>query len=343
MTRAIQLGANAIGTAAPNPMVGAVLVMEDKILAEGFTSAYGGAHAEVNAINNVADTSLLSKSALYVTLEPCSHFGKTPPCADLILKYGIPEVFIGIKDPNPEVSGRGIERLRKAGCKVKTGILADACRDHHRRFLSVHEKKRPYIILKWAQSADGYLAPEDSRREQNAAPFWISNSRSRQLVHQWRSQEQGILVGKNTVLKDNPALDTRLWRGKSPLRIFIDKDLAVSGNFKILNGPAKTLIFTRKEVTENLNNTVSFEVLDFDRNVVPQVCARLIRLGVNSLIVEGGAYTLQQFINDGIWDEARIFTGEISLGKGLKAPSITGNVANTSQIGDTHLKILRND
>lgn len=343
MSRAIQLGANAIGTAAPNPMVGAVVVVEDKIIGEGFTAAYGGPHAEVNAINNVTDPSQLSKATLYVTLEPCSHFGKTPPCADFILKHAIPEVYIGIRDPHPEVAGGGIERLRNAGCKVHIGILADACREHHRRFLSVYEKNRPYIILKWAESADGFLAPDDSMRGAKAAPYWISNSRSRQLVHQWRSQEQGILVGKNTVLADNPALNTRLWKGKSPLRILIDKDLKVSGNYKILDGSGNTLIFTHQQEPEKHHKGVSYEIVDFHSELIPQLCERLIQLQINSLIVEGGAYTLQQFINAGIWDEARIFIGCQTFGSGKKAPDITGRTINSRQIEDTNLKVLRND
>lgn len=343
MTRAIQLGANALGTAAPNPMVGAVLVLDGKIIGEGYTSAYGGPHAEANAIGSIKDPGQLSEATLYVTLEPCSHFGKTPPCTDLILKHTIPRVFIGITDPHEKVAGKGIERLQKAGCQVHLGLLEEACREHHRRFLSVHEKQRPYIILKWAQSADGFLAPEKEKRKMHAAPYWISNLRSRQLVHQWRSQEQAILVGSNTVLEDNPKLNLRLWKGKLPLRILLDKELKVTGNYHLLDRSQPTLIMTRITDPSRYLEGLTYEVLDFERTVASQVCALLMKHEVGSLIVEGGRRTLQTFIDEGLWDEARIFTGPARFGGGLEAPYLKGRVQDTVHIEDTSLTILRHD
>lgn len=343
MKRAIQLGANALGTAAPNPMVGAVVVYQDRIIGEGFTSPFGGPHAEVNAINSVARPSDLSKAALYVTLEPCSHFGKTPPCVDLILKYGIPEVIIGIRDPHVKVAGNGIQRLQENGCKVQTGVLEAACREHHRRFLCVHEKKRPYIILKWAQSQDGFLAPSDAQRTGGKKPFWISNNRSKQLVHQWRSQEQAILVGSTTVLKDDPELTVRYWKGRQPFRIVLDRDLEVKGRFRVLDGAVKTLFLTEVQDPERHLPGLAYDYLNYELPVASQVCEVLMRHEVNSLIVEGGGRTLQTFIEEGLWDEARIFTGPVILGQGLKAPVISGKQQDFMPIGDNTLTLLRHD
>lgn len=343
MNRAIQLGTNALGASAPNPMVGAVVVYNDQIIGEGYTSPYGGPHAEVNAIQSVADKSLLSGASLYVTLEPCDHFGKTPPCTDLILKYAIPEVFIGCKDPHPKVGGRGILKLQQAGCAVQPGILEKECREHHRRFLSVHEKKRPFIILKWAQSPDGYLAPEKLKRPGVAKPFWISNKRSRQMVHMWRSQEDAVLVGSTTVLLDNPELTTRYWKGSSPMRILLDKDLNIEGNFHVLDNSVKTLVMTGIQDQSRYREGHVYELVDFDKPVAGQLCKLLMNYEVTSLIVEGGAQTLQTFLDEGLWDEARIFSGSQALGKGLKAPEITGRQLHFGRIGDNSLTILRND
>ncbi len=219
MLRCIQIAKNGLGTTAPNPMVGAVIVNENRIIGEGFTSAFGGSHAEVNAIRSVQDKSLLKSSTLYVTLEPCSHYGKTPPCADLIIKMGLKKVVIGLIDPHEKVAGNGIKKLEASGCIVQVGILQKECAEHHKRFLTFYTKKRPYIILKWAETADGFIAPEPSQREIDKKPFWITNTTSRQLVHKWRSEEPGILVGNNTVLADNPKLNLRDWKGHAPTRI----------------------------------------------------------------------------------------------------------------------------
>ena len=344
MLRCIQLGENALGVAAPNPMVGALVVHHGKIIGEGYTSPFGGPHAEVNAIGAVTNKSLLKESCLYVTLEPCSHHGKTPPCADLILKYAIPQVVIGITDPNPKVAGNGITRLRAAGCKVKTGVLEETCREHHKRFLSSFEKKRPYIILKWAQTKDGYIAPLPKWRKKNPQPYWITNSQSRQLVHKWRSEEAAILVGKNTVIADNPKLDTRSWQGKNPVRLVIDKDLSIKKNANVLDGSIPTFIFYSKgTVPQQKQDKVGYMALDFDKNLPQQLCDFLYREQLNSIIVEGGKFTLQQFIDHGLWDEARIFEGNTSFGEGLQAPSISGKEKIWQQLLSDTLSVIYND
>ena len=220
--RCLEISKQGIGTTRPNPSVGAVLVVDDKIIGEGFTSPYGGNHAEVNAISSVKNDEDLKKATMYVTLEPCSHYGKTPPCADLIVKSGIKKVVIGCLDVNEIVAGRGIERLQNEGCEVVVGVLEKECKAHHKRFFTFHSKKRPYIVLKWAQTQDGYIAPKNRVKQ---APVWITQKVSRQLVHKWRSEEHSILVGTTTILDDNQSLDVRSWSGENPLRIVIDKDL----------------------------------------------------------------------------------------------------------------------
>ena len=255
MLRAIELGKNALGSAAPNPMVGCCIVHEDSIIGEGFTNPYGGPHAEVNAIRAVKDQTLLEKATLYVTLEPCSHYGKTPPCSNLIIEKKIPKVAIGLKDPHHKVSGRGIEKLESAGVQVKVGVLETDCKEHHKRFVTLQEKKRPYIILKWAESLDGYIAPSKEMRDKNPNPYWITNSYSKQLVHQWRSEEQAIMVGTQTILDDNPKLTPRDWKGNPPIRIVLDRSLKTPPHFHVMDGSIKTIIFTEKEearVSKNL-------------------------------------------------------------------------------------------
>lgn len=343
MRRCIELGKNALGTAAPNPMVGCVIVHNNRIIGEGFTSAYGGAHAEVNAIQSVTNQALLKEATLYVTLEPCSHYGKTPPCADLIVENQLKKVVIGLKDPHAKVAGKGIEKLKKASCQVTLGVLKDDCREHHKRFLTYHEKKRPYIILKWAQTQDGFLAPSDASRTENAAPFWITNEHSRQRVHQWRSEEQAILVGAKTVLMDNPKLTTRDWTGKNPIRVVLDRKGKIPTDYHVLDGSAKTLIFTEGEDKSQTNEETLFEVMDFNENLAQQICSRLHEHHITSLLVEGGAQTLQTFIDANLWDEARIFTGNVFFGNGTKAPTITGKNIKTERILEDTLTILRND
>ncbi|KAB5491927.1 bifunctional diaminohydroxyphosphoribosylaminopyrimidine deaminase/5-amino-6-(5-phosphoribosylamino)uracil reductase RibD [Muricauda hadalis] len=320
--RCMELGKKGLGTTAPNPMVGCVIVHDGKIIGEGFTSPYGGPHAEVNAINSVKDKSVLSRASLYVTLEPCSHYGKTPPCADLIVKHNISEAFIGLKDPHDKVAGKGIQKLEEAGCKVTIGILEEECREHHKRFLTYQEKKRPYIILKWAETQDGFMAPDKTKRKDKPEPYWITNPYSRQLVHQWRSEEQAILVGTNTVLEDNPKLNTRDWAGKNPIRIVLDKNLRIGPDFHVLDGSEKTIVLTQHTDATKYIDGVAYEVLDFNKPLAQQVCDALHKQSISSAIVEGGTKTLQTFIDEGLWDEARIFTGAVRFGNGIAAPKL---------------------
>ncbi|MFK7812288.1 MAG: bifunctional diaminohydroxyphosphoribosylaminopyrimidine deaminase/5-amino-6-(5-phosphoribosylamino)uracil reductase RibD [Maribacter sp.] len=343
MIRAIQLAKNGLGFTYPNPMVGCVIVNQGKIIGEGYTSPYGGPHAEVNAIASVTNKSQLKESTLYVTLEPCSHFGKTPPCADLIIKHQIRKVVIGLLDPHEKVAGKGIRRLTDAGCEVITGILEEECREHHKRFLTFHEKKRPYIILKWAETLDGFVAPSKTKRKENPEPFWITGLYSRQLVHQWRAEEQAILVGTNTVLEDNPKLDVRLWQGKNPFRIVLDRDLKIPEDYHLLDKSIPTLVLTESKDTSKFHKGIQYEFLDFTFNVAKQICEILARYNLTSVLIEGGSKTLQTFIDESLWDKARVFTGNTSFKEGIKAPTISGELMNSCKIGVDTLKIYSND
>ncbi|WP_400079444.1 bifunctional diaminohydroxyphosphoribosylaminopyrimidine deaminase/5-amino-6-(5-phosphoribosylamino)uracil reductase RibD [Winogradskyella sp. R77965] len=325
--RCLQIALNGLGSTRPNPMVGAVIVYKDQIIGEGFTSAYGGKHAEVNAINAIVDKSLLAKSKLYVTLEPCSHFGKTPPCSDLIIKHNIPEVIIGCIDDNPEVAGKGIAKLKTSGCKVIFGVMEEECKAHHKRFFTFHNKKRPYIILKWAETKDGFIAPKYKDEKQ---PVWITNSYSRQLVHKWRAEEQAILVGTNTVIEDNPSLTVRDWTGKNPLRVVLDKTSKLNPDFNGFNDEAETLTITDNDI-------------DFNEPMAIQISDILFNQNINSIIIEGGAQTLQTFINENLWDEARIFTGDIEFKTGTKAPILKGKLIEESKIKNDLLRIYAKD
>ncbi len=341
ISRCIDIAQNGLGTTAPNPMVGAVIVHDEKIIGEGFTSPYGGPHAEVNAIASVREKSLLKEATLYVTLEPCSHFGKTPPCVDLIIISQIPKVVVGILDPHEKVAGKGIARLKDAGCEIVVGVLESECRELHKRFLSFHEKKRPYIILKWAETLDGFIAPDNEQRSENPEPFWITNSRSRQLVHQWRAEENAILVGTNTVLSDNPRLDVRKWKGEHPLRIVIDKDLKIPHDFHALDGSIPTFVLTGLEEASKHKDGVFYEVLDFSRDLAEQIVNVLFKNNCTSVIIEGGTRTLQTFIDAQLWDEARVFMGNTRFQKGLKAPYLKGEIISTKEIEGDLLKIYR--
>lgn len=324
--RCIEIAKNGLGTTAPNPMVGCVIVHNKSIIGEAFTSAYGGNHAEINALDSVADESLLKESTLYVTLEPCSHFGKTPPCADAIIKYQIPKVVIGTMDTHSKVAGKGIEKLKDAGCEVIVGVLEDECKQHHKRFFTFHNKKRPYIILKWAKTADGFIAPK-TKNEQK--PVWITNELSRQLVHKWRAEEHAILVGSNTVLEDNPSLTVRDWSGKNPIRFVIDKDEKLSDNHFIFNKDAETM-------------TISSKNIYFSQPLANQICKILFKNNINSVIIEGGRQTLQTFIDENLWDEARVFTGKTKFNDGVTTPKFSGKLISEEKIMDDTLKIYYN-
>lgn len=327
ISRCIEIAKNGLGNTRPNPMVGSVIVYDNKIIGEGYTSVYGGPHAEVNAINSVKNKSLLNKSTLYVTLEPCSHFGKTPPCSDLIIKHKIPNVVIGCIDDNKKVAGQGIKKLKNSGCNVIVGILEHECKNHHKRFFTFHNKKRPYIILKWAETNDGFIAPKTQKEQK---PVWITNSYSRQLVHKWRAEEQAILVGTNTVLKDNPSLTARNWTGKNPTRVVIDMIEKLPKTLSVFNNEAETIL-------------ISDKTIDFSKNVTQQICDLLFKKNINSVIIEGGTKTLQTFIDTNLWDEARVFIGQPKFNKGLKAPKLNANLISEERIGTDKLKIYMND
>ena len=324
-------------------MVGSVIVYKNQIIGEGFTSPYGGNHAEVNAINSVKDKSLLKESTIYVTLEPCSHFGKTPPCSDLIIKYQIPNVIIGCIDDNSLVAGKGIEKLKQAGCNVVVGVLETECKKHHKRFFTFHNKKRPYIILKWAETTDGFIAPK-TKNEQK--PVWITNEFSRQLVHKWRAEEQAILVGTTTVLQDNPSITVRDWTGQNPIRIVLDKKDKLSKDYAVFDIEAKTILINSK-TKNSIPKTQNWqlEVIDWNLKtaIAKQISDILYKNNINSIIIEGGAKTLQTFINENLWDEARIFKGSSAFKTGVKAPNFSGNLIFEETILNDSLKFYNND
>jgi diaminohydroxyphosphoribosylaminopyrimidine deaminase/5-amino-6-(5-phosphoribosylamino)uracil reductase len=336
--RCLQISKLGIGTTRPNPSVGAVLVVDDRIIGEGFTSPYGGNHAEVNAISAVKDPTLLATATMYVTLEPCSHFGKTPPCADLIIKNEIKKVVIGCLDSNVLVAGKGIERLQNAGCEVIVGVLEKECKAHHRRFFTFQIKNRPFIILKWAQTLDAYIAPKNRVTQ---TPVWITNEVSRQLVHKWRSEEQSILVGTTTVLDDNPGLDVRHWKGEDPVRIVIDKELKIPANLKVYDGSVKTIFIN--ETRTYAKGTIFFEKINFSEPIAIQICAVLFKHKIQSLIVEGGTKTIQTFIDENLWDEARVFSGEVHFNDGVNAPKLDVIPTKEENIKDDILKTYLND
>ena len=336
MSRCLQLAQNGLPAAMPNPSVGAVLVVDEHIIGEGFTSAYGGPHAEVNAIAAVADDALLKKATLYVSLEPCSHFGKTPPCSDLIIAKGIKNVIVGSIDPFAQVAGRGIQKLMAAGCDVIVGVLEKECREINKRFFCFHQKKRPYIILKWAQTADGFIAPAFAER-QKREPVWITNAYSRQMVHKWRTEEQAILVGTTTVIEDNPQLTARDWAGNNPLRIVLDRQGRIPAESKVFNAAAKTVVLTEQQHTAEKDR--EYIKVQFDKNLHQKICDLLYEKGVQSLIVEGGTRTLQGFIDADLWDEARVFLGKTCFENGVKAPSIKGSLICEQNILEDHLQI----
>jgi diaminohydroxyphosphoribosylaminopyrimidine deaminase / 5-amino-6-(5-phosphoribosylamino)uracil reductase len=336
------LAQKGFGKVAPNPMVGCVIVYKEKIIGQGYHMKYGSAHAEVNAINSVKNKKLLKGATLYVSLEPCSHFGKTPPCADLVIAMGFKYVVIGTIDPNPLVAGKGLQKLVSAGCDVKVGILEDECRELNKRFFTFYEKKRPYIILKWAHTSDGYIGLADGKGR-----IQISSNESSKLLHQWRSEEQAIMVGTNTALVDNPQLTVREIKGKNPTRILIDRQLKVPSDFHLLDGSVPTIIFTAKENLGKKN--VEYVVLDFKKDVLKQIMVELYKRKIQSLIVEGGAKLLNSFIQNNLWDEARVFTNKKNLNEiiekgvsGVEAPKIAGKAIAYGKSGNDQLLFLSN-
>ena len=308
-------------------MVGCVIVLNDKIIGEGYTSPFGGAHAEVNAINSVINKEDLKNSTLYVTLEPCNHYGKTPPCCDLIINYKIPKVVIGCLDPNEKVNGKGIAKLKASGCEVITEFESELCNRHHKRFLTFFKKKRPYIILKWAQTKNGYVAPKSKIKE---SPVYITNKSSRQIVHKWRSEEQAILVGFNTIIQDNPKLTTRMVKGSNPIRIVVCDERKIVKKFNVFNDEAKTIIINLDSCNKNISEA-------------KKICDELFKNNIISVIIEGGPKTLNYFIMENLWDEARIFIGEKEFSNGIKAPEIELKNSLFRLIDNDKLYIIENE
>jgi diaminohydroxyphosphoribosylaminopyrimidine deaminase/5-amino-6-(5-phosphoribosylamino)uracil reductase len=339
MQRCIDLAKNGLGTTYPNPLVGSVIVYKDRIIGEGWHKKSGEPHAEVLAVNSVADKSLLKESTIYVNLEPCSHFGKTPPCADMIVQHGIPNVVIGTVDPNAVVSGNGIAKLKAAGIHVTVGILEKECAGLNKRFFTFHRKKRPFVILKWAESADGFIAPKEKGKRE---PVWITSPGSRQLVHKWRSEEQAILIGTQTAIDDNPKLDVRDWTGINPIRIIIDRIGKIPLGSHIFDNQIKTIVISGKTFSTDKENVI-FEVIDFGQNVIPQIMDVLYKHKILSVIIEGGRQTLQAFIDENLWDEARVFRSSIHLDEGTKAPVLSHKIAESHAITSDELLIFRNN
>jgi len=319
MHRCLQLAEFGSSHVAPNPMVGAVLVCDDIIIGEGYHQLYGQPHAEPNAINAVEDKQLLKKATLYVNLEPCSHYGKTPPCADLIVKSGITRVVIGTLDPNPKVAGKGVEILRKAKIEVQVGVLESECRELNKRFFIFQEQKRPYILLKWAQTQDGFI--DRKRAYVTETPLIISNDITKQLTHKMRSENQAIMVSTNTVLLDNPSLTVRNWSGKSPIRVAIDRVGRIPAHYNLLDGSLPTIVFT--EVEKPNRTHLEFIQIEFDEKCLSTILQKIYERNIHSVMVEGGAKLLTSFIEAGYWDEANIEVSPTQIQDGVPAPMLS--------------------
>lgn len=332
MNRAIELAQLGLGSVSPNPLVGCVIVHEGKIIGEGYHKKYGEAHAEVNAINAVTKNELLKESTAYVTLEPCSHTGKTPPCADLLIKKGIKKVVVAHKDPFKEVDGNGLQKLHNANIQTEVGVLEDVAKEQNRRFLTFINNKRPYVILKWAQTADGFIARE------NYDSKWISNEKSRQLVHKWRTEEDAIIVGKNTAKYDNPLLTARDWKGKNPVRILLDRKLEIDHESNLYNADAKTIILNEKKETTD-SHIIWTKISDFSPS---SILEKIYSLNIQSVIIEGGAKVLNSFVNENCWDEARVFISSAKFEKGIAAPDLKTEPIKEEEILDDILKTYRN-
>ena len=333
MARCLQLAELGKRSVAPNPMVGAVIVHKGKIIGEGYHAYYGGPHAEVNAVNSVDDSSLLPESTIYVSLEPCSHYGKTPPCADLLIQHRIKRIVIGTGDPNPNVCGEGIRKLKAAGIEVKTNILYNEGRLLNRHFYTYHEKRRPYVLLKWAQTPNGLLDNSD----QDKGISWISGPESQKLVHELRSEYHSILVGKNTVLKDNPRLTVRNATGIDPIRIVLDTNLEIPEHSHVLSDGKMTMVFNA--LVDEQKGHLSWFKLESMR--VEDILNSLYQNGIQSVLVEGGSQTLQSFIDTGLWDEACIIIGQVEFNTGTKAPDIVYKTIRTERLfGDTILSVV---
>jgi diaminohydroxyphosphoribosylaminopyrimidine deaminase/5-amino-6-(5-phosphoribosylamino)uracil reductase len=340
MQRCLDLANQAKGLVSPNPMVGSVIVHKQEIIGEGYHHEYGKEHAEVLAIASVKDEALLRESTLYVNLEPCSHFGKTPPCSDLIVEKKIPRVVIGTIDPFSEVAGKGIEKLKRAGIEVKTNVLSNKCSLLNKRFFTAHKYARPFIVLKWAQTRDGFI---DIIRNSSdpQQPTWITNEISRTLVHKWRTEEQAIMVGRNTAEKDNPKLDVRDWTGKNPLRIVTDRKLTLPQTLHIFQPPQQTLVIN--ELENKTEDNIEYLKVDYNQSLIQQISTLLYERNITSLLVEGGKTLLQSFIDEGLWDEARVFIGNKFFENGIEAPIVKGGFVKETHFGNDTLFVYRNN
>jgi diaminohydroxyphosphoribosylaminopyrimidine deaminase/5-amino-6-(5-phosphoribosylamino)uracil reductase len=339
MQRCLDLAILGNGNVAPNPMVGSVVVHNNKIIGEGYHEVFGGPHAEVNAINSVVNKSLLSESTLYVNLEPCNHFGKTPPCSHLIIEHKIPNVVIGCIDPFSEVAGQGIVHLQKHGINVKVGILEEKSRNINKRFFTFHEKQRPFVILKWAESNDGFA--DKTRSENDLGINWITQPETQQLTHKWRSEETAILVGHKTVSNDDPSLTCRAIQGNNPIRIVIDKSLKINGEFKILDSTAQTFIFNNKSTKQSEH--ISYVKINFEENIIPQILKELYKNNIQSVIIEGGPTTIQHFIDTNLWDEARVLRGVPNFKDGINSPLIHARTDEQFLFGKDTITVYSND
>jgi len=336
MKRALHLARLGKGSVAPNPMVGSVIVCDGKIIGEGYHQKYGKAHAEVNAINSVKDKSLLAKSTIYVNLEPCAHFGKTPPCSNLIIESKIPRVVIGCIDSYSEVAGKGMVKMKKVGIEVVVGVLEQESLELNKRFFTFHTHKRPYIILKWAQSTNGYMDVDRSKKEKGI--FWITQSETKTLVHKWRAEEAGILVGRHTIENDNPSLTCRDYEGNHPTRFIIDKALKTNfDDFKMSKDGIKTYVFNQLE-NKTVGNIKFIKLVDFS---LKSILHEIYNLNIQSIIVEGGKYTLTQFINTNLWNEARVLTGINTIVDGIKAPILHENKIDSYFYGKDLIEVYQ--
>jgi len=342
MQRCLELANMGMGNVSPNPLVGCVIVSDGEIIGEGYHAKFGEAHAEVNAIRSVTEkygehaAVLLAKATAYVSLEPCAHFGKTPPCADLLIKHRIKKVVIGNRDPFEGVDGKGIQKLKNAGIEVVSGILEQECSQLNRRFFTRIGKQRPYIILKWATTADGYFAPKDT------AQRWISGAMAKKMVHKWRTEEDAVLVGKLTAIADNPQLNAREWEGKNPLRILIDRNLQVPQNNHIYNNDAKTIVFNEHK-TEVQGNIHYIQMEDMQYYLPQKIAFQLYLMDIQSVIIEGGANVLNQFINGNLWDEARVFSSNKIWTAGIPSPQINGLIIDQFNIENDTLTVFQNN
>jgi len=333
MQLCLDLAQKALGKTYPNPMVGSVIVYKNEIIGSGFHKKAGGPHAEVHAIESVLDKSLLSKSTLYVNLEPCAHHGKTPPCSDLIIQHNISRVVIGCQDSYHEVSGKGIERMRNAGINVTVGVLEKESRELNKRFFTFHEKKRPYIILKWAQTQDGFIDQAEDLKQQKRG-LWITDSICKKLVHKWRTEEPSILVGTNAAEIDNPQLTARLVEGKNPLRITIDIHNRLSENLHLKDGSEPTIIYTQLELDSKPN--VEYKQIP-NINIWQEIFDDLYTRNIHSILIEGGSLILNDVISKGLWDEMRVFTGPGKFIRGIAGPKLSLKPNSSELIGNSSL------